>query len=155
LWVGARMLDGVFRVSGGPLMEWRPTLDPEDHVRTAYAGTPGTLINVDDDGDGRIDEEFLDGKDDDGDGEIDEDLGVIGTQELYARYTDDQPEAVQFGYANGEPHVPMHLDVKQEAFTWSAEGFDHVAGIKFTVTNHGTQRLTDVYLGFLADLDAR
>ena len=155
LWVGAVDALGVHRVSGGPLMEWRPTLSPDDHVRVAYAGAPGTLRYVDDDGDGRIDEEFLDGRDDDGDGEIDEDLGLNGTQELCARYTDDEPEAVQFGYANGEPHVPLHLDVKQEVFTWAIPGYDHVAGIKFTVTNIGYQPLTDVRIGLLADMDAR
>src|SRR5262249_38752391 len=100
-------------------------------------------------------EEFLDGRDDDGDGEVDEDLGVMGTQELYARYTDDQPEAVQFGYLNGEPHVPLGLDVKQEAFTWAIPGFDRVAGLRFKITNHGTQPIADVRLGFLAALDAR
>jgi len=155
LWVGATDPSGFKRVSGGPLMEWRPTLDPNDHVRVAYGGSPGTLRYVDDDGDGRIDEEFLDGRDDDGDGEIDEDLGLIGTQNLCARYTDDQPEAVAFGFANGEAHVPLHLDVKQEAFTWAIPGFDHVAGIKFVITNHGQLPLTDVRIGLLADLDVR
>ena len=155
LWVGATDPIGFKRVSGGPLMEWRPTLDPNDHVRVAYGGNPGTLRYVDDDGDGRIDEEFLDGRDDDGDGEIDEDLGLIGTQNLCARYTDDQPEAVQFGYTNGEAHVPLHLDVKQEVFTWAIPGFDHVAGIKFVITNRGQQPLTDVRIGLLADLDVR
>ena len=155
LWVGAVDALGVHRVSGGPLMEWRPTLSPQDHVRVAYAGAPGTLRFVDDDGDGRVDEEFLDGIDNDGDGEIDEDIGLAGTQELCARYTDDQPEAVEFGYANGEPHVPLHLDVKQEAFTWAIPGYDHVGGIKFTVTNKGFRPLTEVRIGLLADMDAR
>jgi hypothetical protein len=155
LWVGATDPSGFKRVSGGPLMEWRPTLDPNDHVRVAYGGSPGTLRYVDDDGDGRIDEEFLDGRDDDGDGEIDEDLGLLGTQNLCARYTDDQPEAVEFGFANGETHAPLHLDVKQEAFTWAIPGFDHVAGIKFVITNHGQLPLTDVRIGLLADLDVR
>src|SRR6185369_8688768 len=50
LWVGAVDALGVHRVSGGPLMEWRPTLSPQDHVRVAYAGAPGTLRFVDDDG---------------------------------------------------------------------------------------------------------
>ena len=155
LWVGATDALGVHRVSGGPLMEWRPTLDPNDHVRVAYASMPGTQRYFDDDGDGRVDEEFLDGRDDDGDGEVDEDLGPCGTQDLCARYTDDQPEAVQFGYANGEPHVPLHLEVKQQVFTWAIPGFDHVAGIKFTITNIGPHALTDVRIGLLADLDAR
>jgi hypothetical protein len=155
LWVGATDASGIRRVSGGPILEWRPTLDPDDHVRVAYGGDLGTLRFVDDDGDGRVDEEFLDGKDDDGDGEVDEDLGLFATQTLFARYTDDQPEAVEFGYLNGEPHVPLHLDVKQEAFAWAIPGFDHVAGLRFVITNKGAQALTEVRFGFLADLDAR
>ena len=154
LWVGAVDPDGARRVSGGPLLEWRPTLDPNDRVREAFAGTPGTRAGIDDDGDGRVDEEFLDGRDDDGDGEADEDLGLFATQTLFARYTDDQPEAVKFGYANGERHVPLHLDVKLLAFTWATPGFDHVAGLRFVITNHGAQSLTEVMLGVNADLDA-
>src|SRR6187399_868473 len=77
LWVGARVPSlGAYRVSGGPLLEFRPTLDPEDRERTAYGGQYGAQPFVDDDGDGRFDEESLNGLDDDGDGERDEDLGV-------------------------------------------------------------------------------
>src|SRR5438876_10471136 len=74
LWVGAVNASGEARVSGNPLLEWRPTLDPEDRVRVANHGTPGTLRGVDDDGDGKVDEELPNGVDDDGDGEVDEDL---------------------------------------------------------------------------------
>ena len=154
LWVGAVDAFAIRRVSGGPMLEWRPTLDPNDHVREAYAGAPGTRRFFDDDGDGRIDKEFLDGRDDDGDGEVDEDLGLFATQTLFARYTDDQPQAVEFTYANGERHVPMHLDVKQSAFAWNTPGYDGVAGLKFVITNHGALPVTDVMLGFNADLDA-
>jgi hypothetical protein len=156
LWVGARVPSlGAYRVSGGPLLEWRPTLDPEDRVRTAYGGQFGAQPFVDDDGDGRVDEEALNGKDDDGDGEADEDLGVSASQELYAEYTDDQPEAVAYGYEGGEAHVPMHLEVKQQAFTWAVPGYDRIAGVRFTVTNHGNEALEDVRMGLLADLDSR
>lgn len=156
LWVGARVPSlGAYRVSGGPLLEWRPTLDPDDRVRTAYGGQFGAQPFVDDDGDGRIDEEILNGRDDDGDGERDEDLGVSASQALHAEYVDDRPEAVAYGYEGGEAHVPMHLTVKQEAFTWSIPGYDRIAGVRFTVTNHGAETLEDVWLGLLADLDAR
>jgi len=154
LWVGAISERGVPRVSGGPLMEWRPTLAPEDHVRTAFAGDPGTLRFRDDDGDGAVDEEFLDGLDDDGDGEVDEDLGLGATQTLFARYRDDEPEAIAYDYLNGEDHEPLHLEVKQEAFTWAINGFDHIAGVKFVITNRGTSRLNQVRMGLCADLDA-
>ena len=42
LWVGARNESGERRVSGGPILEWRPTLEPTDTVRVANAGDPGT-----------------------------------------------------------------------------------------------------------------
>ncbi len=154
LWVGAEDPLGHVRVSGGPLLEWRPTLDPEDRVRVAYAGGPGTLRWIDDDGDGRIDEEFMDGRDDDADGEVDEDLGLFATQTLFARYRDDQPEATQYYYPNGESHVPLHLEVRQEAFAWAIPGYDQVVGLRFVITNRGTEPLTKVRIGLHADLDA-
>ena len=156
LWVGARVPSlGAYRVSGGPLLEWRPTLDADDRVRTAYGGQLGAQPFVDDDGDGRFDEEALNNRDDDGDGERDEDLGVSASQALYAEYVDDRPEAVAYGYVGGEAHVPLHLGVKQEAFTWSIPGYDRIAGVRFTVTNHGVETLEDVRMGLLADLDSR
>jgi hypothetical protein len=45
--------------------------------------------------------------------------------------------------------------VRQEAHTWSLPGIDKVAGIQYTITNHGTQTLRDVRLGVYADLDSR
>src|SRR5262249_27984720 len=65
LWVGARAGDGTLRVSGGPMLEWRPSLDSADVVHAARAGAVGSLWNVDDDRDGRIDEDPLDGRDND------------------------------------------------------------------------------------------
>ena len=47
---------------------------PDDHVHLADFGWPGAQRFFDDDGDGRVDEEILNGVDDDGDGETD-DLG--------------------------------------------------------------------------------
>ncbi|MFN8586762.1 MAG: hypothetical protein U0704_03085 [Candidatus Eisenbacteria bacterium] len=152
LWVGARRADGVYRVSGGPLLEWRPTLAAEDRVREALGGQLGTQPDVDDDGDGRFDEEVLNGQDDDGDGEVDEDLGVSAAQKLYARYVDDRPEALDYGFTE-EPHEALHLTVDQEAMAWSVPGYDRIAGIRFTITNHGTETLEDVRMGLLADLD--
>jgi hypothetical protein len=102
LWVGARKADGTLRVSGGPILEWRPTLDPADTVRVRNAGDPGTRSYADDDGDGRIDEELLNGRDDDGDGRVDEDVLLPAQQMLAADYTDDQPEAVNYTYPTGE-----------------------------------------------------
>src|SRR5262245_43920873 len=155
LWVGVRDPDGRLHVSGGPMLEWRPTLDPADTVRALNAGDPGAHSYADDDGDGRVDEEILNGRDDDGDGRVDEDALLPAQQMLAADYTDDQPEAVNYYYPSGERHEPMHLAVHQEAYAWTLPGHDGIAGVEFTVTNIGGQTLRDVRLGLYADLDSR
>ena len=60
-----------------------------------------------------------------------------------------------FGYENGEQHVPLGLTVTQEAHAWSIPGYDKIAGIQYTITNHGQQTLRDVWLGVYANLDSR
>ena len=154
LWVAATTANGVRRVSGGPMYEWRPTQDPEDRVRGAFAGDPGTGWNRDDDGDGRIDEDPLNGRDDDGDGRVDEDFELSSQQVLTAEFADDRPEAINYGYPN-EQHVPLGIAVHQEAFAWSQPGADDIAGIRFVVTNKGAQTLTNLRLGLYVDLDSR
>ncbi len=155
LWVGARDAKDRLRVSGGPMLEWRPSLDPADRVRIANAGDPGTRSYADDDGDGRVDEELLDGRDNDGDGRVDEDFLLPAQQMLSADYTDDQKEAIDYNHPIGERHVPLELAVHQQTYAWTQFGHEDMAGIEFTVTNKGTEPLRDVRLGFYADLDAR
>src|SRR5205085_535399 len=123
LWVGAIDDEGEARVSGGPNLEWRPTPAPDDTVREIWHGRVGALRAFDDDGDGAIDEEDINGRDDDGDGLIDEDLGGIGQQTLVADYRDDRPEGSQYNYG-GEPHRPIGLAVHQEAAAWSYPGYE-------------------------------
>ena len=93
--MGARRADGVYRVSGGPAARVASDARARDHVREALGGQLGTQPDVDDDGDGRFDEEALNGLDDDGDGEVDEDLGVSAAQKLYAEYVDDRPRSAR------------------------------------------------------------
>ena len=155
LWVAATRADGSVGVSGGPVFEWRPTLNSADVVSVRYAGDRGTRATFDDDGDGKVDEEFLDGRDNDGDGEIDEDLRFPAQETAACSYTDDQKESVDFAYENGERHVPLGLTVKQEAHAWALPGFDRMAAIHYTITNHGQERLRDLRLGVYANLDSR
>lgn len=155
LWVGARMPDGRVRVSGGPLLEWRPDPDPASRVFEARSGRLGGRRLIDDDGDGAIDEEVLNGLDDDGDGEVDEDIGLPGDHALVAEYVDDRPEALAYAYEDGETHVPLGLTVHQEAYAWATPGFEKTAGLQFLVTNHSGETLEQVYLGLFADLDSR
>src|SRR5262249_10945786 len=107
LWVGALDDFGRPHVSGGPPLEWRPEPDSSAHVRIVHAGDLGTKRFEDDDGDGRADEEILNGRDDDGDGEVDEDVRIIGDVMAAADYVDDRPEAVNYGYKTGEQHHPF------------------------------------------------
>lgn len=155
LWVGALDHTGRARVSGAPLLEWRPTLGAADTVHEAWHGRFGGTWNFDDDGDGRIDEEFLNGRDDDGDSEADEDLGVRGQQVLTAEYADNQPEAVAYLYPGYERHEPLGLAVRQVALAWSWPGYRSIAGLAYTVTNIGDQVLRSVHAGVEVDFDIR
>lgn len=137
------------------MLEWRPTLDAGDRVRRVIAGEPGGRWNVDDDGDGRLDEETVNGLDDDGDGRVDQDYDLPSQELLTAEYVDDRPEAVQYVYEGGELHRPLGLSVHQENFAWNRPGLDGIACVRFVITNHGQQTLTDLRLGLYADLDAR
>ncbi len=155
LWVGGRRADGKRVVSGGPMLEFRPTLATTDRVRVGLAGGPGTRGVFDDDGDGRIDEEALDGLDDDGDGEVDEDVFMPSQQIAEASFVDDRPEAITYGFPNGERHEPLGLSVRQQAFAWSSYGNQKVAGVQWTITNHSADVVNDVWVGLSADLDSR
>lgn len=140
------------------MLEWRPRLEGTDasaRVIGARAGARGSLFGVDDDGDGRVDEESLDGRDNDGDGLIDEDYRLVSDQEMDTEYRDDELASTSYAYSNGEPHLPMHLAVQQKALAWAVPGFDHVAGYEFTIRNDGSELLRDVRLGIYADLDSR
>ena len=153
LWVGA-VVNGVPRVSTTMFeMEFRPTDDPVDMLYRGAEGASGggrlPSPFADDDGDGWVDEDWLNGRDDDGDGLIDEDFAAISTQMFSCWYTDDQPGASQL-YPE---HEPMHLLVRQESYQWADDRFDDFVGIDFKITNVGNDLLEDVYLGFLIDLD--
>src|SRR5262249_48216203 len=116
-------------------LEWRPpTLDPEDRMYRAYDGIVNGLRFVNDDGDldpitgdGRFDEDFLDGRDNDGDGLIDEDYAAIGQQMYTCVIRDDTPQAV--AAAAAERHVPLGgdvgkgVEVRQSAWAYSIPGF--------------------------------
>jgi hypothetical protein len=153
LWVGA-MKGGVSAVSTAYFeSEIRPTVDPIDVVYYAAEGAAGgTRLpdpGADDDGDGTIDEEWLDGHDNDGDAAIDEDFAAISDQMLSSWFTDDQP-----GVTDMFPqHNPMNLSVRQRSFQWSDPDYDDFVGFDYTITNTGDSVLSDVLVGFYVDGD--
>ncbi|MGD8413015.1 MAG: hypothetical protein PVF33_02215, partial [Candidatus Latescibacterota bacterium] len=153
LWIGA-MKGGVPAVSTAAYeFEFRPTEDPVDVVYYAAEGDAGGKRvpdpNADDDGDGTIDEEWLDGRDNDGDGMIDEDYAAISDQMLSSWYTDDQPLSLLI-YPE---HNPLHVTVRQSSYQWSHPDFDDFVGVEYTITNTGSEMLEDVYLGMFVDGD--
>ncbi|MCK4773642.1 MAG: hypothetical protein KAT30_02610, partial [Candidatus Krumholzibacteria bacterium] len=154
LWVGA-LVQGVPAVSTAAFEnEFRPTQDPRDIIYRASEGVRGgnrrPHPNADDDGDGAIDEDRLDGFDNDGDGRVDEDFAAISRLMFACSYTDNQPISQQI-YPQ---HNPLNIAVRQESYQWSAPRFDDFIGVEYHITNTGTRVLEDVYVGLLVDGDA-
>jgi hypothetical protein len=153
LWVGARRSTAGpgterYRVSAG--IEWRPpSLDPEDRIYRAYEGEIGGLREIDDDGDGRWDEEWLNGRDDDGDGRIDEDFAAISEAMDAFDMRDDTPQAT--GYNGGEAHLPLGLHVHQRTLSFASGVAADLVGVEYVIRNDSNQPLDSVYVGFHVD----
>lgn len=155
LWVGAKDPattdpSRARRVSQNT--EWRPaSLDPVDHIYEGYAGMPGSLSYVDDDHDGRVDEDPLDGRDNDQDGEIDEDFAAPSEQIYSCVLRDDTPEAIQEGTA--DPHLPLGLQVRQTTYAFSAPEVRDVVYFRYEIQNVSGHTLDSVFVGLIVDQD--
>jgi hypothetical protein len=159
LWVGA-MKGGVPAVSTATTpqapveIELRPTQDPVDIIYQAAEGAMGgkrpPSLGADDDDDGAVDEDWLNGHDDDMDGLVDEDFAAVSKQMFSCWYTDDQASAITL-YPE---HNPLNIMVRQESYQWEEDRFDDFVGINYWITNIGTSALQDIYIGFFADCDA-
>jgi hypothetical protein len=153
LWFGAKR-GGIPVVSTAAYdIEFRPTIDPIDVIYRSFEGAAGGArypSPPDDDKDGLIDEDWLNGRDDDGDGLIDEDFAAIGKQMFSCWFTDDQPYSVQI---NPE-HTPLGLFVRQESYQWEEDKFYNFVGLEYKIMNYGEDIIEDIYVGFFADGDA-
>ncbi len=151
LWVGAK-IDGDPHVTAGAYQtEFRPRLeDPIFHIYTGTGYAPPGFRFHDDDGDGLIDEERLDGIDDDGDGLIDEDYGGI-SREMYARTYFDTVDLGEL--PPPEPHTPIGIEVHEETFAWGEDDRDDFVGLRYHITNISGTPIDDVFVGLLGDLD--
>lgn len=154
LWVGAKK-NGIPCVSTSAYeIEFRPDpLNQNARIYRSFEGAPGGNrypTPPDDDKDGKIDEDWLNGVDDDGDGKIDEDFAAIGKQMFACWFTDFDPTSVQ-AYPE---HTPLNLFVRQESYQWEEEKFSNFVGLEYRIKNVGTEALEDVYIGFFADGDA-
>ncbi len=155
LWVGAVKL-GIPAVSTATFeREFRPSQDPRDIIYHTMEGAEGgerltSGRRADDDFDGLIDEDWLDGHDNDGDGLVDEDFAAISRQMLTCRYTDNEPTSRQIN----PQHNPLNILVRQESYQWDGDRFDDFVGVEYQITNIGNETLEDIYIGMFVDADA-
>jgi hypothetical protein len=167
LWVGALDASGIPHVTTATYeREFSPDFAPQNacvnlpldqvaDVRESYEGIPGgnriisSSVNPDDDGDGRIDEDFLNGIDDDGDGLCDEDYAAIGQQMFASEYNDYQPNTRQ----QFPEHVPLGIKVQQTSYAWATPGQNDFVGMDYKIINNSGRALRNVYVAIFADMD--
>jgi hypothetical protein len=143
------------------LQEWRPaTLDSEDRMYRGYDGIVNGIRFVNDDSDlnendpqgGELyDEDFLDGRDNDGDGRIDEDFAAIGQQVYTCVIRDDTQAAIDAAAA--ERHVPLGVEARQSAWAYSIPGFTDFNIIHWKFYNRSGHELDSVAIAFRVDMD--
>jgi hypothetical protein len=162
LWVGGVLLGERLVSTGGYQAELLPLDEIEDTIYEAIgtqllrpagnSDASGRRLpepEPDDDEDGLVDEEILNGYDDDGDGLIDEDFGQVGNQMMVCTQYDNTRLSQEF-YPD---HTPMNLQIVQESFQWENDSVDDFVGFQFTITNIGVTDIDNVYIGFFADCD--
>ncbi len=153
LWVGAKQ-NGIPRVSTAyPDHEFFPGAGPTATVYESHEGGPGGSRPqhsfADDDLDGLIDEDPLDGIDNDDDGRIDEDFAAISNQMFRCKYRDDYPQSLQ----DSPDHYPMGIEIIQESYQWEQPELAGLIGLDYTVINRSNELLEDLYLGLYVDPD--
>ncbi len=162
LWIGGSINGQLSVTTGQPERELRPDRDirstiyearqgrivrPESRILRTGRRLPD--IHADDDGDGKMDEDFLNGRDDDGDGKIDEDFGQIGSQ-MFTCTMHDNLLLVRELYPS---HFPLGVSVLQRAATFEQEDYQDIVILDFEISNSGYNTVKDVYLGMYVDCD--
>jgi hypothetical protein len=167
IWVGAIDASGIPHVTTALYeREFSPEVIPTNpcaalpldqiaDVRESYEGIPGgnrvisSSVNPDDDGDGLVDEDFLNGEDDDQDGLCDEDYAATGQQMFATEYFDDIPSIRQI-----QPeHVPLGIRVRQTSYAWATPGQNDFVGMDYKITNRSGRTLRNVMVAIFADPD--
>ncbi len=153
--------NAIRRVSYGGLFEMRPaTLNPEDKIYPAYDGVVNGVRFLNDDSDvlvtqtgteQLIDEDFLDGHDNDGDGRIDEDFGAVGQKMFSLVMRDDTPESINF--AQAEKHVPLGLEIRNRSWAYSLSQFENFNVVDYEILNVSGHELDSLVVGFRFDMD--
>jgi hypothetical protein len=155
LWVGAKDPtqvdpDLIYRVSHNT--EWRPpSLSPQDRIYESFEGDARGVRLHDDDGDGKLDEDRLDGRDNDGDGLTDEDFDAASQQMFSCVLRDDTHEALEA--VREEPHVPLGLEAHQRTFAFSVPGTNDYTAVQYVIRNVSNRTLDSVFVAFEVDQD--
>ncbi len=132
---------------------------PPVGICSSFEGGPGGLRRFDDDGDGLVDEDPLDGADNDGDGRIDEDFAGISQQMFRCVYYDTSTFFNQFFSDDADRHRPLGLRIEQESYQWTDPQFDDFVGVEFKITNISKVidpegwEIRSCYIGFMVDGD--
>lgn len=150
LWVGAVRLGERVVSTCQYETEFLPGPGLDDIPRFSFDGAAGAArypdLDADDDQDGLVDEDPLDGVDNDADGLVDEDFAAWSDQYIRCEYDDSDSTAYP-------DHVPLGLHVVQESVQWSDAEHGSAIGLQYVLTNTSPVDLDDVYVGFFADPD--
>src|SRR5678815_4671350 len=125
-----------------------------DKIYASYEGIVNGGRNQDDDGDQRLDEDFLDGRDNDGDGKIDEDYEAEGQQMFSCSMTDWSAQSLTSNAR--EQHVPLGIRVNQKAWSYSltSPNLTNFNVIEYNVHNESGNTIDSLFVGWLVDFDA-
>ncbi len=150
-WVGARSAGDTLVSTSALAMEFSPPrADSTYRIYASYAGAPGGIKDYDDDGDGSVDEDRLDGLDNDMDGLIDEDYAAISEQMF--TYVCFDTVTIQYPNPQDLPS-PMGLEAYVQSFAWGEGPAENFVGVRYEITNIGEATLDDVYVGLMCDPD--
>jgi hypothetical protein len=121
-------------ISSGPV-GFRRTFSREGLCEGIPGGSRRPAPNSDDDLDGKTDEDRLDGIDNDGDGRVDEDFKAIG----------DDMAVIETVFEPADTTV--RLVFHQESYAWSLPHIENMVVVSLRVTNIGRAELQNVRLG--------
>jgi hypothetical protein len=138
----------------------RRAMDPLDGVAElpvvhegAEHGARYPSGEADDDGDGLVDEDRLDGVDNDGDGDVDEDFAAMGDEMAVAAALTPPGDAAPA--VGGQPGLARSVMIHQQACAWSLAHIDGMVAVRVTVRNTGHDTLEDVRVGAVIERRGR
>jgi hypothetical protein len=152
-WIGALLNGEPHVTTAAYTSEFRPGTSELDRIYATYEGAAGgnrrPSPDADDDHDGRVDEDWLDGRDNDHDGRVDEDFAAISNQMFFCEYADTAAVIRQ----TDPTHVPLSLAVQQSSLAWSDPDRADFIGFDYRMINVGFDPLDRVFVGMFADCD--